>query len=134
MTGALRCAFIGFGNVAAKGHLPGWQSRNDVRIVAATDAVSARREAFLEACRDGQWYDNVGDLLAGETLDFVDICAPPGSHATLIKRALDAGLHVLCEKPLVTQVGDAEIVAATAATAGRIVITVHNWIYVQLFL
>jgi predicted dehydrogenase len=128
MTGALRCAFIGFGNVAAKGHLPGWQSRNDVRIVAATDAVSARREAFLEACRDGQWYDNVGDLLAGETLDFVDICAPPGSHATLIKRALDAGLHVLCEKPLVTQVGDAEIVAATAATAGRIVHTVHNWL------
>ena len=124
----LRGAFIGFGNVAAKGHLPGWQSRDDVRIVAATDAVSARREAFLEACRDGQWYDNVGDLLAGETLDFVDICAPPGSHATLIKRALDAGLHVLCEKPLVTQAADAEIVAAAAANAGRIVHTVHNWL------
>ena len=43
-----------------------------------------------------------------ETLDFVDICAPPGSHAALIGRALDAGLHVLCEKPLVTRVEDAE--------------------------
>ena len=67
-------------------------------------------------------------LLAGETLDFVDICTPPGSHATLIKQALDAGLHVLCEKPLVTRVEDALIVAAAAARAGRIVHTVHNWL------
>jgi predicted dehydrogenase len=124
----LRGGFIGFGNVAAKGHMPGWRSRNDVRIVAATDAVAARREAFLGACPDGRWYDSVDDLLSGETLDFVDICTPPGSHATLIKRALDADLHVLCEKPLVTRVRDAQIVVAAAASAGRIVHTVHNWL------
>jgi predicted dehydrogenase len=124
----LRGAFIGFGNVAAKGHLPGWQSRNDVKIVAATDVVAARREAFLGVCPDARWYASVDDLLSGETLDFVDICTPPGSHLTLIKRALDAGLHILCEKPLVTRVGDAQIVAAAAASAGRIVHTVHNWL------
>lgn len=124
----LRGAFIGFGNVAANGHLPGWQSRNDVRIVAATDAVAPRREAFLGACPDARWYESVTELLSAETLDFVDICTPPGSHAELIKRALDAGLHVLCEKPLVTQVGDTQIVAAAAARAGRIVHTVHNWL------
>ncbi len=124
----LRGAFIGFGNVAAKGHLPGWQSRNDVRIVAATDASAARRETFLAACPDGRWYESMDDLLAGETLDFVDICTPPGSHATLIKQALDAGLHVLCEKPLVTRAEDAQIVAAAAASAGRVVHTVHNWL------
>ena len=100
-------AFIGFGNVAAYGHMPGWRARNDVRIVAATDAAPARREAFLAACPDGRWYDAIDDLLDRETLDFVDICTPPGSHATLIGRALDAGLHVLCEKPLVTRVEDA---------------------------
>jgi predicted dehydrogenase len=124
----LRGAFIGFGNVAARGHLPGWLSRNDVRIVAATDAIPARREAFLGACPDGRWYDSVDDLLSGEALDFVDVCTPPGSHASLIKRALDARLHVLCEKPLVTRVGDAQMVAAAAASAGRIVHTVHNWL------
>jgi predicted dehydrogenase len=124
----LRGAFIGFGNVAAKGHLPGWQSRKDVRIIAATDAIAARREAFLGACPGGRWYDSVDDLLAGKTLDFVDICTPPGSHATLIKQALAAGLHILCEKPLVTRVEDAQIVAAAAASAGRVVHTVHNWL------
>jgi predicted dehydrogenase len=124
----LRGAFIGFGNVGAKGHMPGWLSCDDVRIVAATDAAPSRREAFLAACPDGRWYDTVDDLLYGETLDFVDICAPPGSHATLIERALVAGLHVLCEKPLVTRVEDAEIVASAAARAGRVMHTVHNWL------
>jgi predicted dehydrogenase len=124
----LKGAFIGFGNVAANGHLPGWRAREDVRIVAATDAAVTRREAFLAARPGGQWCETVDDLLAGEKLDFVDICAPPGSHAALIERALDAGLHVLSEKPLVTRVEDAKRIAAAAARAGRIVHTVHNWL------
>jgi predicted dehydrogenase len=124
----LRAAFIGFGNVAEKGHLPGWRSRDDVRIVAATDPIAVRREAFLAACPDGRWHDTVEDLLGGETLDFVDICAPPGSHALLIGQALDAGLHVLCEKPLATRAEDAEVSAAAAARAGRVLHTVHNWL------
>ena len=66
--------------------------------------------------------------MGGETLDFVDICAPPGSHAALIGRALDAGLHVLCEKPLATRAEDAEVSAAAAARAGRVLHTVHNWL------
>ena len=105
--GVLRGAFVGFGNVAAEGHLPGWRLRKDVAIVAATDVASARRDAFSAACPGGRWYDSVDRLLAGEALDFVDICAPPGSHAALIRRALDAGFHVLCEKPLVTRVAQA---------------------------
>jgi len=124
----LRGAFIGFGNVAEKGHLPGWELRKDVRIVAATDAVSARRDAFRAACPDARWYDGVDALLADQTLDFVDICTPPSSHATLVERALRAGLHVLCEKPLATRIVDAKRAAAAAARAGRIVHAVHNWL------
>src|SRR6476646_5168201 len=104
----LRGAFIGFGNVAAKGHLPGWQSVKDIQIVAATDAVAAQGGLFLEACPGGRWHNTVDELLSDKALDFVDICPPPSSHAALIKRALDARLHVLCEKPLVTRVEDAQ--------------------------
>jgi predicted dehydrogenase len=124
----LRGAFIGFGNVAEKGHLPGWQSRNDVQIVAATDAVVARREAFRTACPGARWYDSVDELLSGESLDFVDICTPPSSHALLIQRALRAGLHVLCEKPLATRPSDAQSVATAAMRSGRVVHVVHNWL------
>ena len=128
----LKGAFIGFGNVAAKGHMPGWRARDDIRIVAATDAAASRRDAFLAACPDGRWHDTVDDLLSGEALDSVDICAPPGAHAALIGQALQAGLHVLCEKPLVTKREDAEIVAAAAKRAGRVVHTVHNWLHAPI--
>src|SRR5258708_2107481 len=124
----LKGAFIGFGNVAANGHLLGWRAREDVRIVAATDAAASRREAFLAACPHGRWHDTIDDLLSSEELDFVDLCAPPGSHAALIERALRAGLHVLSEKPLVTRVEDAKRVGAAAVRAGRVLHAVHNWL------
>jgi len=125
---ARRGAFIGFGNAAAQAHLPVWQSRDDVVMVAATDRAEARREAFLAACPGGRWHATLDRLLSEEALDFVDICTPPGSHAGLIRQALRAGLHVLCEKPLVTRAPDAQMIAAAAGAAGRAVYTVHNWL------
>ncbi|HET9715843.1 MAG TPA: Gfo/Idh/MocA family oxidoreductase [Pseudolabrys sp.] len=123
----LRGAFIGFGNVAAQGHLPGWLSVEGVEIVAATDAIVERRESFLASCPRGRWHENLDDLLSDRTLDFVDICTPPSSHAALVKRALDADFHVLCEKPLVTRLADAQAIAAAAAGV-RTLHTVHNWL------
>jgi predicted dehydrogenase len=123
----LRGAVIGLGNVAIHGHLPGWLGRPDVRIVAAADARPAQR-ALCEARLPGaRWYDSPEDLLAGEPLDFVDICTPPSSHAELTLRALDRSLHVLCEKPLVSSPGDLRRVTEAAASAGRVLHTVHNW-------
>ena len=122
----LRGAFIGFGNVAAHGHVPGWRERGDAAIVAACDAVESRRRVFLDIFPQGRWYGTVDDLLTNETLDFVDICTPPGSHAALILRAVNAGLDVLCEKPLVTRVEDA--ISLASARAGRVIHCVHNWL------
>ena len=124
----LRGGFIGFGNVAEKGHAPGWRARPDVEIVAATDVSPSRREAFLAAFPDARWRATPEDLLSGETLDFIDICAPPGEHANLIIQALDAGLSVLSEKPFVTRFEDGRSVAIAARRAEKIVHTVHNWL------
>ena len=98
----LRGAVIGLGNVAIHGHLPGWLGRPDVRIVAAADSRPAQRAECEARLPGARWYDSPEDLLAGEPLDFVDISTPPSSHAPLILSALDRGLHVLCEKPLVS--------------------------------
>ena len=130
----LRGAFIGFGNVAASGHMPGWRARGDVAIVAATDAASSRRDAFLAVCPGGRWHDGLDDMLKREELDFVDVCAPPGLHAAVIERALDAGLHVMSEKPLATRIADAERLASAAARAARVLHTVHNWLHAPICL
>lgn len=123
----LRGAFVGFGNVAANGHAPGWRARRDVAIVAATDLAAERQASFQEIFPDAKWYGDVGALVAEEDLDFVDICTPPGSHSDSIRRALDAGLHVLCEKPLVTRLDQLDTVSRRAKAVRRIVETVHNW-------
>src|SRR5207344_2109267 len=49
------------------------------------------------------------------------------SHAPLIQAALERGLHVLCEKPLVRSVEELRPVAALARASGRVLHTVHNW-------
>jgi len=122
-----RGAIVGLGNVAVRGHLPGWRSRGDVQIVAATDAEPSRRlecEAHLPAAR---WHDSAAALLGEPGLDFVDICTPPSSHAELVRGALSRGLHVLCEKPLVASLDDLRALVDLAGEAGRVLHTVHNW-------
>jgi predicted dehydrogenase len=125
---ALRGAILGFGHVAAAGHMPFWEERPDTEIVAIADAVASRRDMFLRTRPEGRAYATTDALLAAETLDFVDVCTPPSSHAACVEQALDAGLHVLCEKPLTISVPDALRIAGKAAAAGRSVHVVHNWL------
>src|SRR5467141_3211524 len=123
----LRGAIIGFGNVAVHGHAPGWRRRRDVEIVAVADTRPAQR-ALLEAHLPGaDWRTSAEALLAEPGLDFVDICAPPSSHAPLIRAALERGLHVLCEKPLVGSPAELEPLVDLAGAKGRVLHTVHNW-------
>lgn len=122
-----RGAVIGFGNVAVHGHLPGWFGRADVEIVAVADSFPARRRACAEHVPRARFYDGAVELLDQVDVDFVDICTPPSSHAPLVLEALQRGLHVLCEKPLV--VGRDELEAVTRGTerSGRVLHAVHNW-------
>ena len=123
----LRGAIIGLGNVALDGHLPGWLAGAEARIVAVTDVEGARRTEAAARLPRARWYDSTGDLLAGEALDFVDICTPPSSHAELVAAALRRGLHVLCEKPLVGSPDELAAVAQLAAATDRVLHAVHNW-------
>ncbi|HYU15929.1 MAG TPA: Gfo/Idh/MocA family oxidoreductase [Candidatus Acidoferrum sp.] len=122
-----RGGIIGLGNVAIHGHLPGWLARSDVVLAAAADVRPDQRARCAELLPGARWYDSPADLLDREALDFVDICAPPSSHAALVHRALERGLHVLCEKPLVSSREELQAVAAAATRAGRVLHTVHNW-------
>jgi len=127
-----RGALIGLGNVAVHGHLPGWRARGDCEIVAATDASPERQAECRARLPAARWHDSVESLLAGEALDFVDICTPPSSHAALIEAALARGVHVLCEKPLVGAPEELARLAGLARSAGAVLHTVHNWHHAPL--
>ncbi len=130
----LRGAIVGVGNVALKGHLPGWLARDEVEIVAAADVREEGRAALAQCLPGARWYDSVDALLAAEKLDFVDICTPPAFHSSAIRSALEAGVHVLCEKPLV--LSSAELVSLAALARERVLVlaTVHNWRHAPVLL
>lgn len=120
-------AIVGFGNVAAHGHVPAWRLRGDAHIVAVVDIDASRRTLAQSLLPGVRVYDDLVALLARERLDFVDIATPPATHAALILQVLRAGCDVLCEKPLVTTLDDFERVQHAARAANLALMTVHNW-------
>src|SRR6187551_2275610 len=55
------------------------------------------------------------ELLGDPNVDLVDICLPPALHADAVIRALEAGKHVFCEKPMALKLADCERMSAAAA-------------------
>ncbi len=121
-------ALLGFGAVAEKAHLPAFATSPDFELCAVAEADGARRAAAKAALPDARIYETPEALLREEKdLDFVDVATPPFLHAGLVLAALEAKLHVLCEKPLALSIEDYARVKAASRAAERCVFTVHNW-------
>ena len=118
---------IGFGNMAEKGHLPGWLKERRVCLQAVCDPDPARRRRAEHLLPSVRTYSSPRDLYARESLDFVDVCTPPPSHAALMIDALRHGTHVLCEKPFVGTRAELQEVRHLAKKQKRIAFPVHNW-------
>jgi predicted dehydrogenase len=89
--------------------------------------VAARRHAALRVIKNIRIYEDLDLLLAGESPDFVDVASPPAYHAGAARAALEAGAHVLVEKPLCLDSKDLEDLRSRAASARRLLYCVHNW-------
>lgn len=70
-------------------------------------------------------YASLDDLLADDSIDLIDICTPPHLHVEQVERALRAGKHVLCEKPLALNGDDALRLVATAKEVDRLLLVGH---------
>ena len=70
-------------------------------------------------------YADVGELLADPEVDLVDLCVPSDEHARLTIRALEAGKHVLVEKPIALTSGDADAMVAAARSTGKMLMVGH---------
>jgi predicted dehydrogenase len=128
MTSPMSGAIVGLGFISGKGHLPAYLTRSDTKIVAVVD-VSAERRAFAKEHLPGvRVYENFDALLSAEkNLDFVDISTPPVFHAPYAIKAMAAGLHVLCEKPLTVSLQEAKDLITAARQYRRVVYPCHNY-------
>jgi predicted dehydrogenase len=132
-TSKLRGAISGFGEVAARAHLPGWRTSDGISIGVIHDPISERRHEAIRLIKSVRVYDDFELMLDGEAPDFVDIASPPGMHAGAARMALAAGAHVLVEKPLALTLRQFDELMALAVARGRVLMCVHNWKYAPAY-
>ncbi len=119
--GKVRVGIIGCGGIANGKHLPGLKSVPEVEMVAFCDIIVERAEA---ACKqygtaDAKFYENYKDLLADESIDVVHVCTPNISHSFITVDALEAGKHVMCEKPMAINSEEALKMLEAAKRTGK---------------
>jgi predicted dehydrogenase len=98
-----------------------------VMAIAARDA--RRAEAFAKRHRIPRVLASYEALVADPDLDAVYVPLPNALHCEWTIRALDAGKHVLCEKPIASNAVEAEAMAAAARRSGRVLMEAFHWRY-----
>ena len=115
-----RVALIGAGMIANAAHIPAWKDlREDVELVGVADIRPSAAQETAARYQIPRWYGNPQAMLAELKPDIVSVCTPNVYHKQWTIAALEAGAHVLCEKPVATRLADAEEMYATAARLGR---------------
>lgn len=129
---SFRVAVVGLGNAGYTLHLPALSSIPAAQVVGAYDVDQERRVRAAERF-GAPVFDSFEDMLARATPDVVIVGTPPDSHADYALRSLAAGAHVICEKPFVSSLEEADRVIDAARAAGRRVALNHEFREMPIF-
>jgi predicted dehydrogenase len=122
-TGATRIAVLGAGFMGGT-HARAYATLPDVEI-AAIFAHSGNRAEPLAAELGAAWTSDPDRILRDDSIQAVDICLPTPEHRPMLEAALEAGKHVLLEKPLALTEEDARALVSTVESSDRIVMIAH---------
>lgn len=116
----LKIGIIGAGGISGA-HIRGYLDfADECEIVALSDlevaAAAARRDEF--GLSGARVYPDVGQMLSAEDVDIVSVTTPPSAHASVAIQALQAGVHVLVEKPMAPSVQECDAMVAAAQASG----------------
>ena len=130
---SFQVAIFGLGEVAERIHLPACASLPGVAVTSACEPDALRREQIRRRFGVPRLYPDAPSLLADQRPDVVIIGTPPDSHRDLCLLALDHGAHVLCEKPFVGSVAEADEVIAAADHKGLLVRVNNQYRFMAMY-
>jgi len=103
--------------------------RPELALRALCDRDPAQRHAFGNRHPQALAVGELDAVLCDDTVEAVIVATPPKTHHAIVKRALEAGKHVLVEKPLATRLSDAQELADLAESTGLTLMPGHTFIY-----
>ncbi|WP_062050222.1 Gfo/Idh/MocA family protein [Bacillus sp. JCM 19034] len=121
----VKVGIIGCGSIAKYRHIPEFANNEQAEIVAVCDIVEDRVNEFAQSY-GAKAYTNYEELLANQEIDAVSVCLPNALHAPVSIAALQAGKHVLCEKPMATSKEEGKAMIAAAKESGKKLMIGHN--------
>ncbi|ODT69447.1 MAG: oxidoreductase [Pelagibacterium sp. SCN 63-23] len=127
MSRVLNVAVVGGGigrSHIVEGYLP---NADKFRVLAICDLNEERLDSIGEEFGIERRIVNFDDLLTMDDIDVIDVCTPPGAHFSMIAAALEAGKHVVCEKPLVGSLKDVDAIMALEAKARGMLMPVFQY-------
>ena len=124
----VRTGVVGLGK--GYGHAAAYHDDRRTCLAALCDIDAARLAATAARLESRHTFADPHELFRSGKVDVVSIATPNATHYELTLAALEAGLHVLCEKPLALDAGQAREMAAAAAAAGRVLMVNYNYRFV----
>lgn len=119
----LRYGLIGCGAIARVKHMRAAMANSDaVEVVAFCDVIEERAIQFARdfGTADAEYYTDYRELLKDNTLDAVIVATPNRSHSFITVAALEAGKHVMCEKPMAINYQEALLMTEAAERTGKV--------------
>lgn len=121
MAKKLRVGIIGCGEIANMKHMPALAKITEAELAAFCDIVPerAQKAAREYGVAGAKAYADYKEMVEREALDLVHVCTPNRSHCEISVFALEAGLHVMCEKPMAMDSAEAKRMLEAAEKAGK---------------
>ena len=126
MMALVRVGVVGAGAIAQVAHLPALARSRVAQLVALCDNDGPKASALGDRFGVRDVYTDIEDLLEGAELDAVVLTTPNHLHEPHVLSALQAGVHVLCERPLALSSRGVERILAAASRTGRMVAVANN--------
>jgi predicted dehydrogenase len=123
---SLKVGVIGVGGIA-KTHMPGWAASEIAEVVAGSDVFGPALEACGATHGVAKLSTDAAEIINDPDIDIIDICTPNMYHAPLAIAALEAGKHVICEKPLAPTPGDIRKMIAARDASGKTLMTAQHF-------
>ena len=124
----MKVGLIGCGRVAGI-HMHAYANIDGVEVVAVADLDAKRAKAFADNYRIDKVYRDYTNLLEIKSLDFVDICAPTSTHASISCDVAKSGHNILVEKPMATNTSDCERMIDESEKNGIKLCVCHNQLF-----